>query len=154
MDELGMVVDVSHLSDAGFWDVVKHGTRPFMATHSNSREVRNVSRNLSDEMIRALADRGGIMGLNFYSDFLSDDPVGRIDDMLRHCRHIMNVGGEQVLGLGTDFDGMETEIEVNGAGEMPKLAQSMDRAGFSTDQIEGICYRNAERFFARYWGEK
>ena len=154
MDELGMVVDVSHLSDAGFWDVVKHGTRPFMATHSNSREVRNVSRNLSDEMIRALADRGGIMGLNFYSDFLSDDPVGRIDDMLRHCRHIMNVGGEQVLGLGTDFDGMETEIEVNGAGEMPKLAQAMDRAGFSTDQIEGICYRNAERFFARYWGEK
>ena len=59
-----------------------------------------------------------------------------------------------MLGLGTDFDGMETEIEVNGAGEMPKLAQAMDRAGFSTDQIEEICYRNAERFFARYWGEK
>ena len=153
MDELGMVVDVSHLSDQGFWDVVRHGKRPFMATHSDARAVRNVSRNLTDEMIRALADRGGIMGLNFYSDFLSPEPVGRMEHMVQHLRHIMNQGGEQIVGLGTDFDGMDTTPEIEHVGQMPRLVQAMEKAGFTARQIEGICYRNGEDFFRRFWGE-
>ena len=129
MDELGMIVDASHLSDQGFWDIIRYGKRPFMATHSNARALRNVSRNLTDEMIRALADRGGIIGLNFYSDFLADDSLGKVEDMLRHLRHIMNQGGEQVIGLGTDFDGMELQPEIKGAGDMPKLVEAMEQIG-------------------------
>lgn len=151
MDELGMIIDVSHLSDQGFWDVIQYGKRPFIATHSNARALRNVSRNLTDEMIRALADRGGVIGLNFYSDFLADNSMGRIEDMLHHLRHIMNQGGEQVIGLGTDFDGMDSQPEIRGAGDMFKLAEAMERMKFSSSQIEGICYRNAEKFFCRYW---
>lgn len=151
MDELGMIVDASHLSDQGFWDIIRYGKRPFMATHSNARALRNVSRNLTDEMIRALAGRGGIIGLNFYSDFLAGDSLGKVEDMLRHLRHIMNQGGEQVIGLGTDFDGMEMQPEIKGAGDMPKLVEAMERMKFSSSQIEGICHRNAEEFFRRYW---
>lgn len=151
MDELGIIVDVSHLSDQGFWDVVRYGKRPFMATHSNARALRNVSRNLTDEMIRALADHGGIIGLNFYSDFLADNSMGKVEDMLRHLRHIMDQGGEQVIGLGTDFDGMDLQPEIKGSGDVPKLVEAMERMKFSSSQIEGICYRNAEKFFRRYW---
>ena len=153
MAQLGIIADVSHLSDQGFWDIVHHGTRPFMATHSNARALRDVSRNLSDNMIRSIADKGGIIGLNFYPDFLSEDPTGRVSDMLRHLRHIVKTGGEQVVGLGTDFDGMDVLPEIQGAGEISVLAQSMEREGFSSSLIEKICYRNAEDFFKRYWGD-
>lgn len=153
MDELGIIADVSHLSDEGFEDVMRYGTRPVMATHSNARALRPVSRNLSDDMIRRIADRGGMIGLNFYSDFLSGDPVSRIPDMLRHCRHIINIGGEEVLGIGADFDGMDIELEINGVKEIVKLAEAMEKDGFSERLTELICYRNAEHFFYRYWGD-
>lgn len=152
MDELGMVVDTSHLSDQGFWDVIRCGKRPFMATHSNARAIRNVSRNLTDEMIRALADRGGIMGLNFYSDFLSPEPTGRVEHMVQHLRHIINQGGEQIVGLGTDFDGMDTTPEIQHVGQISLLVRAMEKAGFTSRQIEGVCFRNGEDFFRRYWG--
>lgn len=153
MDELGIIADVSHLSDGGFRDVARYGHRPMMATHSNSRALRPVSRNLSDAMIRQIADSGGIIGLNFYSDFLSDDPVSRISDIIRHCRHIMNVGGEEVVGIGADFDGMDIELEINGVGDIGKLAEAMADNGLSERQTELCCYRNAENFFHRYWGD-
>lgn len=152
MNELGIAVDVSHLSDGGFWDVAKYSRGPIIATHSNARAKRCVSRNLSDDMIRAIADSGGIIGINFYSDFLSDASVSRISDILDHCRHIIRVGGEAVLGIGTDFDGMDIELEINGAADMPKLAQALVTGGFSELQAERICYRNAEAFFGRLWG--
>lgn len=153
MDELGIIADVSHLSDGGFWDVIRHGKRPVLATHSNARAVRPVSRNLSDGMIRAIAEKGGMIGLNFYSDFLSDDPVSRVEDIIRHCRHIVSVGGEEVLGIGADFDGMDIELEINGAGDMPKFAETMMKSGFTERQTEMICFKNAENFFERYWGK-
>lgn len=153
MNELGIVADVSHLSDGGFWDIARYGRCPMIATHSNARALRCVSRNLSDEMIRAIADSGGLIGLNFYSNFLSEDPVSRVADLLRHCRHIINVGGEEVLGVGTDFDGMDIELEIDGAKDMPKFADALVSGGFSERQAERICYRNAEGFFYRVWGE-
>ena len=153
MDELGIVADVSHLSDEGFQDIIRYGRRPVIATHSDARSLRAVSRNLSDAMIRQIADCGGIIGVNFYSDFLSDDPVSRISDIIRHCRHIINVGGEEVLGIGADFDGMDIELEINGVQDIGKLTEAMAANGFSERQAELICYRNAENFFYRYWGD-
>lgn len=153
MDELGIIIDVSHLSDRGFWDVVQYGTRPFTATHSNARALRNVSRNLTDSMIHAIADRGGIIGLNFYPAFLTENLSCSIDAMLHHLTHIINQGGRQSVGLGTDFDGMDLPSAIQDAGSMPCLVRAMEQAGFSANQIENICFRNAEQFFQRYWNE-
>lgn len=152
MDDLGIIVDVSHLSDGGFYDVYKYGKRPFMATHSNSRSICNHSRNLTDDMIKKLADKGGITGINFYGGFLQEDEKSTTDSMLRHIRHITKVGGREVVGIGTDFDGMDGELEIEGAQDMLKLAEAMDKGGFSINEIEAICYRNAENFYKRYWG--
>ncbi len=153
MDELGIIVDVSHLSDQGFWDVVRYGTRPFLATHSNARALRKVSRNLTDHMIRAVADCGGIVGLNLYPAFLAEPPSHNVDAILQHLKHMINQGGRQSVGLGTDFDGMDLPPTIKDASNMPYLVQAMEQAGFSSGQIEDVCYRNAEQFFQRYWSE-
>ena len=148
MEELGMLVDVSHLSDGGFWDVAKLCKKPFVASHSNCRSLSPHPRNLTDEMIRTLADHGGIMGLNFCPKFLTAD-IGcresRIEDMLRHLRHMVNTGGEDIAAIGTDLDGIEGQLEIGRAEDMPRLFEAMDRAGFSQSLIEKIAWRNARR---------
>lgn len=153
MDELGIIADVSHLSDGGFYDIYKHSKRPFMATHSNARAVQDHSRNLTDDMIKKLAEKGGITGLNFCGGFLTPDEKSTVESMLRHIRHIIDVGGLEVMGLGTDFDGIGGDLELKGAQDMPKLVEAMDHANFTTNEIEAVCYKNAENFFKRYWGE-
>ncbi len=152
MEKIRMILDVSHLSDGGIWDVLRYAERPFVASHSNAREVCAHVRNLTDDMIRAMGEKGCLIGLNYCASFL--DPCmdrtrvkSRIKDMAVHARHIMNVGGSQILGLGSDFDGIEGDLEINGAGDMPLLAQGLHEEGFSWSEIEGIFYRNAVRFF-------
>lgn len=109
---MGMIPDVSHLSDAGFYDVLALTRKPFVASHSNARSVCAHSRNLTDDMIRRLAERGGCMGLNFYTRFLADSAGKEKPDYLaaalEHAKHIVKVGGIEVLGLGSDFDGIDT----------------------------------------------
>jgi len=150
MEELGMLVDVSHLSDKGFWDVVETGTRPFVASHSNARAVCPCVRNLTDEMIRALAERGGVMGLNFCADFLRTMPEGepnpgRLEDVVAHARHILRTGGEDCLGLGSDFDGIDTNEALPGAQSMEKLWEAMKRGSFTERQLDKIFYENVLR---------
>lgn len=147
MDRLGMIVDVSHLGDDGFWDVVKYSSAPFVASHSNARSQCGHTRNLTDEMIRALADRGGVMGINFCGDFLSDNGSDRIDDMIRHIRHIRDVGGIDCIGLGTDFDGIDNQPEVADAAHMPLLVRGLEQAGFHGAEIEKICSGNVLRLY-------
>ena len=104
MEELGMIIDVSHLSDAGFWDIVQHTKKPFVASHSNARALCGHCRNLTDDMIRAVAGRGGVIGLNFYGCFLNEtnDSHSRVARMPAHARHKLNVGATASLGLGSD----------------------------------------------------
>ena len=147
MDRIGMIVDVSHLSDEGFWDVVKYTKGPFVASHSNARAVCGHSRNLTDEMIRALADRGGVMGINFCGDFLKTGSRGTLEEMIAHMKHIRKVGGIDVLGLGTDFDGIDNLPEVEHAAQMPKLAQAMEEAGFTPAEIEQVFSGNVLRVY-------
>lgn len=150
MDDLGIVVDVSHLSDGGFYDIVKYGKRPFLATHSNSRKVQNHLRNLSDDMIKALANKGGLMGLNFCDLFLEGDK-STIEGMIRHFKHIINVGGEDVIGLGTDFDGIfEDNLELKGVEDTPKLIDALEREGIKPRVIEKFGYKNFEEFLYRF----
>ena len=147
MNRVGMIVDVSHLGDDGFWDVVKYCDGPFVASHSNARAVCNHTRNMTDDMIRALADKGGVMGLNFCGDFLNPNGKSRVEDMVRHAKHIINVGGSDILGLGTDYDGIDGDLELDHCDKMPLLAQGMERQGFSTQQIEKIFHGNVLRLY-------
>lgn len=151
MNDLGIIADVSHLSDAGFYDVYKYSKRPFMATHSNAREICEHSRNLTDDMIKKLANNGGITGLNFCGPFLQHDGKSTTDAMMKHIRHLINVGGIEVVGLGTDFDGIGEDLEVKGAQDMHMVAEAMEKYKFTSKEIEAVCYKNAEAFFKRYW---
>ena len=147
MNRVGMIVDVSHLGDDGFWDVVKYCDGPFVASHSDARAVCNHTRNMTDDMIRALADKGGVMGLNFCGDFLNPNGKSRVEDMVRHAKHIIGVGGSDILGLGTDYDGIDGDLELDHCDKMPLLAQEMERQGFSTEQIEKIFHGNVLRLY-------
>lgn len=147
MERLRILADVSHLGDEGFWDVCRAAKRPFLASHSCCRALRDHPRNLTDEMIRAIADRGGIVGVNFYARFLGEDPVSRTADILRHLRHIINVGGLSTAALGSDFDGIDCPLELGDAGNMGALAEAMDAAGFTPLEIEAVTWKNAWDFF-------
>lgn len=145
MNRMGMLVDVSHLSDKGFYDVAALSQKPFVASHSNARAMTRHSRNLTDDMIRLLAEKGGITGLNFSKKFLGDSDISRIEDMVRHVKHIYNVGGIDVVAIGTDFDGIKPKQEVEHIGEMGKLVRGLEDAGFSTFEIEKMYHVNAMR---------
>lgn len=151
MEELGMIVDVSHLSDAGFWDVVRYSTKPFVASHSNARAVCCAARNLSDDMIRALARKGGVMGLNFCADFLNErgDERSTIEDMIAHIDHIRDIAGIDVIGIGTDFDGILSDVEVRDASMMPALARALQEHGYTEEEIDSIMYKNVLRVYKK-----
>lgn len=147
MNDLGIAVDVSHLSDGGFWDVANHSKKPFLASHSNARAIKNHTRNLTDEMLRTLAEKGGITGINFFHLFLDDDKdTSRIEAMITHMKHIKKVAGIDVLALGSDFDGIGSTLEIPNIGEVPMLIPHLEKAGFSSSEIEKLFYGNALRF--------
>ncbi len=148
MNELGMGVDVSHLSDGGFWDVVRLTKKPFFATHSNCRSLNPHPRSMTDEMIRALVDKGGVMGVNFCPAFLVQDTENThatCEMLTAQLRHMIQVGGEDCAAIGTDFDGMNGALEIASADQMPKLFIALERAGFTAREIEKIAFANAER---------
>lgn len=152
MEELGMIVDVSHMSDAGFWDVLAHTKKPFVASHSNARAICPCVRNLSDKMIRALAERGGVMGLNFCADFLTQVPTGTknpgtIEEVVSHARYIAAVGGVECIGLGSDFDGIDTHEELPGADAMGRLWDALKKGGFTESEVDRIFGENVLRLY-------
>ncbi len=152
MERIKMLIDVSHLSDKGFWDVIASTNRPFVASHSNCRALAPHCRNMTDEMIVALANRGGIAGLNYCASFVDrqDDEnncENRVALIAKHAAHFKKVGGLQMIALGSDFDGIETMTEMKHCGDMPMLAQALRVEGFTEDEVEDIFYRNAMRFF-------
>ena len=165
MEEIGMIVDVSHLSDAGFYDVYNNTTKPFVASHSNARAVCPIVRNISDDMIKKLGERGGVTGLNYCRDFLfSPEEIkesGKVsentlditcDKIAEHAKYIANVGGVGVLGLGSDFDGIPVYGGMPEADKMDHLAHALNKAGFSDDRIDDIFYRNVLRVYAEVLG--
>lgn len=147
MERLGILVDVSHISEGGFWDVIRFGRKPPAASHSNARAIRNHPRNLSDEQIRALAEKGGIAGLNFYQHFLGETNDSRIAEMVAHVKHMFQKGGEDFAAIGTDFDGFHgaDEMEIPDAGKMGLLREALLKEGFTERQTDKIWYGNAKR---------
>lgn len=145
MENIGIIPDCSHLSDGGFFDLVEICKKPFIATHSNARAVTNHSRNLTDDMIVKLANKGGVMGLNFCAPFLGKENIPTIESMIAHIKHIRNVGGIDVLSLGTDFDGIENEVEIRNIGEMGKLRDALIKEKFKSSEIDKIFFGNVKR---------
>lgn len=152
MERLHMIADVSHLSDGGFWDIARYAERPFIASHSNARGyVKAAARNLTDDMIRTLAQKGGVMGLNFCVAFTRPDwRPGQLgasaDELAEMAKYIIRVGGEDCLGLGTDFDGISELPQITDAGKMEMLEDAMRKKGLSTSQIEKIFWKNVYGF--------
>lgn len=152
MEGMGMIPDVSHLSDAGFRDVLEVTKKPFVASHSNARAVCPNVRNLTDGMIAELSARGGVMGLNFCADFLEEKPLGvgnpgTIEAVVRHAKAIVRAGGIDVLGLGSDFDGIPTHEELPGVQSMGLLWDALHDAGFTQGQLDKIFYQNVLRVY-------
>lgn len=150
MERLGIIIDVSHLSDAGFYDVYHHTTKPFVASHSNARQVCGVARNMSDDMILKLASRGGVMGINFCSDFLTTEGTHQtsyIKDMVQHILYIKNLAGIDCIGLGSDFDGIGSKLEMKDASGYQMLYGALIEAGLSIEEIEKIFYKNVLRVY-------
>lgn len=146
MNELGMIVDVSHLSDGGFWDVLRYSRKPVVASHSNARSLCAHPRNLSDEMIRALAGNGGVTGVNLYPYFVNILGKATAEDIAKHVTYLYNVGGEELIAMGTDFDGFgEGELELSHIGDMEKLYAAIKREGFTERQMELFWKANAMR---------
>ena len=160
MEEMGVILDISHLNDAGIRDAfaaMKKST-PIIATHSNARALCPHPRNLPDEFLRELADRGGITGINFCHAFLNPECMddsqkySRIEDMTAHMKYIRNVAGIDTIGLGSDFDGITSDVDFYGCGEIHMLEEGMEKAGFTDDEIEKVFYRNALRVFKEVLG--
>ena len=148
MNRLGILIDVSHLSDGGFLDVAAHSKVPFIASHSNSRFVTRHPRNLTDKMIRILADKGGVMGLNFVPDFLKEgnrQQESNISDMVAHICHIRDIAGSEVLAIGSDFDGIHGLLQIQGPQDMPLLYEALHIAGLTHTELENMWQRNACR---------
>ena len=145
MEELGIIVDVSHLSDGGFWDVAKISKKPFVASHSNAHCLCGHTRNLTDDMLKALADAGGVTGINFYHKFLGSDETGSIAQMVSHIKHIRKVAGIDILAMGSDFDGFKGPCGLLDCSQFPHLTDALSKAGFHDDEIEKICWKNALR---------
>lgn len=152
MEHLGMLVDVSHLSDGGFWDVLRYTKQPFVASHSNAAAVQNICRNLTDEMLKALGERGGVSGLNFCPRFVTENAGEKcaeemLDGMAAHLRHMADVGGIEVCALGSDFDGIATNIGLPDASCMQQLVGALKKKGFHESEIEKIFYKNVLRVY-------
>ena len=145
MQDLGIIVDCSHLNDAGTEQLGDILDVPFIASHSNAREVTAHTRNLPDNLIKLIANKGGVIGLNFAQSFLGTSPVSRIEDIVKHGLYLINKGGEDVVALGTDFDGIKPNTEIKDASEMYRLYDAFKEAGLSVDQCEKLFWKNADR---------
>jgi len=145
--ELGILMDVSHLSDRSFWDLADLAEGPFLASHSNSRALCGHSRNLTDEMAREIIAHRGFIGINFYPAFLGEGAW--LDSIAAHFEHFLELGGEDCLGTGSDFDGADLPEDVSGVEVMPRIWEALYRRNHSAALIEKLAYGNLAAFLAR-----
>ena len=158
MNRLGMLIDVSHISDEAFYDVLKYSTQPVVATHSCCRALAGHPRNMTDDMIRALAAKGGVIQINFYPLFLDDTfpeaemftaPRPSYKRIADHIDHVVDLVGIDHVGLGSDFDGIDVTPEgLENASMMPVLFDELRSRGYSEDDLEKIASRNFFNVFS------
>jgi len=146
MNHLGMVIDVSHLSERGFWDVLDLSEKPVIASHSNARSLCSHSRNFSDRQIKALAEKGGIIGINYCPPFVGEE--ADISYLVNHIDHIVGLVGINHIGLGSDFDGIDTTIAgLEDVSKLPNLTYELFKKGYTKAEIKKILGENFFNFF-------
>lgn len=154
LDGLNIIIDISHLSDGGAEEILQNRKKPVAASHSNAAEVFNVSRNLQDRHIKMIADCGGIIGVNFCKDFLGTGATAEdtYTEVLNHILHIVKVGGEDVVALGSDFDGIPAPIGLEDCTKMDSLFGFLREHNLSTRLLEKFACGNFLRVFKEVCG--
>ncbi len=147
MNDINMVIDVSHLNEEGFWDLYKISKKPFIATHSNSYSVCKHFRNLKDDQLRAIKDCGGIVGINLYPKFLTTKENATEGDIFRHIDYMSNIIGIDRICLGGDFDGIEdTPLNIGDISQYSMLLKRIEEI-YGKDILDKIAYKNFYNFF-------
>lgn len=155
-DEMNVMLDLSHLNEAGFWDVARHSSKPLVATHSNVHAICPHSRNLTDKQLAAIRESDGMVGLNFAVAFLRDD--GRmladvpLHQMLRHLDHMIEHLGEDRVGFGTDYDGAIVPEGLTSCAGLPELRHAMTQHGYDDALMAKLCHGNWLRVLEKTWG--
>lgn len=146
LESNGIYADVSHLSDAGFWDLVKVARRPIVASHSNARALCPHGRNLTDDMFRAIRDSGGVVGINYYKGFVGGS--GDLDALTNHIEHFLALNGEKTLCFGSDFDGCSPLADrIAGLQSVSELYAYLQQRGYSETLLEDLFWNNLRRMF-------
>lgn len=146
MEDHQIYVDVSHISDTGFWDIMKITNCPVVASHSDSRAVWGHPRNLTDDMFRALRDTGGVAGINVYTDFIG--AKGTMDELVAHIEHFLNLNGEKSICLGGDMDGCESLAGgIRGIEDVPRIYETLQKRGYPDDLLKDLLWNNLRRLF-------
>lgn len=150
-EQSGIIIDVSHASDKLFYDVAELTEKPFVASHSDSRNITNHKRNLTDEQFKLITERKGLVGLNFHKDFLNNTPdKADILDVLRHTDYFLSLGGENTLALGSDFDGCNLAKNIETNADFYKIYELFLKNGFDEDVVNKIFFENALNFFENF----
>ena len=145
MNELGMIVDTSHMSEGGFYDVAKYSSKPFMASHSCARALCNHRRNLTDDQLKTIGNTGSVAGVNFERSFLKEGSEhATYDQIIQHLLYMTDKAGIESVGFGSDFDGIEDNGELVNYSGFTKLLGIMEKH-FTDDEIDKICNKNALR---------
>jgi membrane dipeptidase len=153
--ELGILVDLSHLNEAGFWDVARMEVGSLVASHSAAHALAPASRNLTDPQLDAIGSSGGLVGIVFACQFLradlAEDPDTPLELIARHARHVADRIGAAHVALGSDFDGATIPAALDGAAGMPLVLQALAEAGFDEHELEAIAWQNWRRVLASWW---
>lgn len=139
MNNLGMLVDLSHISERGFWDVIETTSKPIIVSHSNARAICSHPRNLYDEQIKAVKENGGVIGINLYPDFLNNEAKASLKDIVKHIEYIISITGPDHIGLGADFDGIEKTPEgINGVEDIGCIFEELGKLNYKDEVIEKL----------------
>lgn len=153
MNELGMIVDVSHLSEGGFYDVAKYSKKPFVASHSCARALCNHRRNLTDDQLKTLGNAGGVVGINFECSFLKEGSQhATFDQIIDHLKHMRDKAGIDAVGFGSDFDGIDDNGELIDYSGFDRLLERLE-GHFTYDEIDRITHLNALRVMKDVFGK-
>ncbi len=148
MEELGMIPDVSHMSDEAIEDMLQITKKPFVASHSNARGLCYHPRNLTDDFLKRMGEKGCVIGTNFASAFLKENTNHSKNEWIAdHILYMVNVAGIESVGFGTDFDGISCGLELENCSNMQMLAEILKMRGMSENQIERVFYKNVLRFY-------
>jgi membrane dipeptidase len=155
-NRLGVMLDLSHLNEKGFWDLAELSDAPLVASHSNAHAICPTTRNLTDDQLARIRESGGLVGINYATSFLRPDgqmsPDTGLDVVLRHMDHLLEKLGEDGVGLGSDFDGATIPAEIKDAAGLPNLVAAMRQAGYGEPLVRKICWENWVNVLERTWG--